>query len=89
VVAPTVDGNLLAGPNSVLIGEKGDDATTAPGLAEVLEGARKLVPNLPVREAITNFAGLRAVAEPGGDFVIGHRLACRTSSMQQAYSLRD
>jgi glycerol-3-phosphate dehydrogenase len=71
VVAPTVDGNLLAGPNSVLIGEKGDDATTAPGLAEVLEGARKLVPNLPVREAITNFAGLRAVAEPGGDFVIG------------------
>jgi glycerol-3-phosphate dehydrogenase len=71
VVAPTVDGNLLAGPNSVLTGRKDDYATTAPGLAEVLEGARKLIPDLPVREAITNFAGLRAVAEPGGDFIIG------------------
>ena len=71
VVAPTVDGNLIAGPNALLVGGKGDLATTAAGLAEVIEGARRLVPGLPVRESITNFAGLRAVAVPVGDFVIG------------------
>lgn len=71
VVAPTVDGNLIAGPNALLVGDKGDLATTAAGLAEVLEGARRLVPGLPVRESIANFAGLRAVAVPVGDFVIG------------------
>lgn len=71
VVAPTVDGNLIAGPNALLVGDKGDLATTAAGLAEVIEGARRLVPGLPTRESITNFAGLRAVAVPAGDFVIG------------------
>jgi len=71
VVAPTVDGNLIAGPNALLVGDKGDLATTAAGLAEVIEGARRLVPGLPARESITNFAGLRAVAVPAGDFVIG------------------
>ncbi len=71
VVAPTVDGNLIAGPNALVVGDKGDLATTAAGLAEVIEGARRLVPGLPVRESITNFAGLRAVAVPAGDFVIG------------------
>jgi glycerol-3-phosphate dehydrogenase len=71
VVTPTVDGNLIAGPNALLVGDKGDLSTTAVGLAEVLEGARRLVPGLPIRESITNFAGLRAVAAPIGDFIIG------------------
>jgi len=39
------------------------------GLKEILEGARKLVPKLPVRASIRNFAGLRAIPD-SYDFII-------------------
>lgn len=71
VVTPTADGNLLVGPNSNLIDDKADLATTGVGLDEVITGARKLIAGIPVRENITNFAGLRATAVPSNDFVIG------------------
>ncbi|MGB4338691.1 MAG: NAD(P)/FAD-dependent oxidoreductase [Bacillota bacterium] len=71
VVTPTVDGNLLVGPNSYIVDSKADLDTTGCGLDEVLAGAGRLVPGIPVRDNITNFAGLRATASPGNDFVIG------------------
>ena len=46
-----------------------DLSTTTAGLKEILEGGRKLVPNLPVRSSIRNFAGLRAVPDTY-DFII-------------------
>jgi glycerol-3-phosphate dehydrogenase len=71
VVTPTVDGNLLVGPNSQVVEGTSDLDTTAAGLDEVITGARRLVPSIPLRDNITNFAGLRATAQPSGDFVIG------------------
>ena len=71
VVAPTVEGNVLIGPNAQDIDDKEDTGTTAAGLAEVLDGAIRLIPSLPdmKRAAITNFSGLRP--EPDGDdFII-------------------
>lgn len=59
LVAPTVDGNLIIGPNAV-IGEKDDVSTTSEGLAEIQEGAKRLVPSLNMRRVITSFAGVRA-----------------------------
>lgn len=69
-VARTADGNLLAGPTSVRQADRSDTSTTEAGLREVLEGARKLIPDLPVKLAITSFAGLRANSKTG-DFHIG------------------
>ncbi|MCR4426707.1 MAG: NAD(P)/FAD-dependent oxidoreductase [Firmicutes bacterium] len=71
LVAPTVDGNLLAGPNSQEVEDCHDLGTTLSGLQEVLAGATRLVPTLPIRDSIATFAGLRAIARPGNDFVIG------------------
>lgn len=68
---PSVDGNLLIGPNAQDQEEKEDLDTTSVGLAEVLDEALDMMPDLPVRDAITNFAGLRAVARPSNDFVLG------------------
>lgn len=69
LVCPTVSGNTFVGPNALNITDKKDTATTEAGLKEILEGGSKLVPNLPVRASIRNFAGLRAV--PGTyDFII-------------------
>jgi glycerol-3-phosphate dehydrogenase len=69
LVCPTVSGNTFVGPNAHNIPDKKDISTTEAGLKEILEGGKKLVPNLPVRASIRNFAGLRAVPDTY-DFII-------------------
>lgn len=70
LVAPTIHGNMLIGPNSVSQASKTDLSTTQEGLADIVERARRTWPAASPRGAITNFAGLRAAGE-SGDFVIG------------------
>jgi glycerol-3-phosphate dehydrogenase len=63
LVAPTVYGNVLLGPTAEDIEDRSDTATTAPGLAALLEAGRTIVPGL-VREQVTaTYAGLRAATE--------------------------
>ena len=63
LVTPTVHGNLLVGPTAIDIENKEGTATTAKGLNEVIEKASENVKNLPMRNVITSFAGLRAHLE--------------------------
>ncbi len=70
LVTPTVHGNLLIGPTAKDVEDKEGTNTTKEGLDRVLETAGKNVKNLPLRQVITSFAGLRA-HEDGEDFVIG------------------
>ncbi len=70
LVTPTVHGNLLVGPTAIDVEDKEGVNTTADGLAQVLEKAGMTVKNIPVRQVITSFAGLRA-HEEGEDFMIG------------------
>lgn len=60
LVTPTVDGNLLIGPSALDVDDKEDVDTTADGLQFVVEKAKKSVPSLNIRGAITSFAGMRA-----------------------------
>ncbi len=76
LVSPTVDGNLLIGPNAVDIPDKENDITTQAGLDAVVSGARKSIPVFDLRERITNFAGIRAVPLIG-DFIIRESLKVR------------
>ncbi len=75
LVTPTVHGNLMIGPNAVDIGEEKEGvATTAEGLADIMEkaalslgtGAGK---GLSGRKIITSFAGLLAHTEEN-DFTL-------------------
>lgn len=70
LVTPTVHGNLLAGPTAVDVQDKEFVATTAEELADVTAKASKSVKNVPFRQVITSFSGLRA-HEDGDDFIIG------------------
>ena len=70
LVTPTVHGNLLIGPTATDIEDRENVATTAEGLAEVISKSAWSVKNIPYRQVITSFAGLRA-HEDGDDFVIG------------------
>ena len=79
LATPVVFGNLIIGPNSVPQMSKDDLATTAEGLAEVLQKARKTWPEASTEHVISTFAGLRATNADGGDFIVGeapdvHRL---------------
>ena len=69
LVTPTIHGNLLLGPTANDIEEKEGTNTTKPGLDEVVAKAQKSVNNIPMRQVITSFAGLRA-HEDGHDFII-------------------
>ena len=70
LVSPTIHGNLLVGPTAVDQEDKDGTYTTAEGLAEACEKAAKSVNNIPFRQVITSFSGLRA-HEDGDDFIIG------------------
>ena len=70
LVTPTVHGNLLVGPTAVDIDDFEGVNTTSEGLSDLLVRGALSVKQLPTRQIITSFAGLRA-HEEGGDFVIG------------------
>ena len=72
LVTPTVHGNLLVGPTAEDQEDKGCTATTSAGLRRVAETASRSVPDLPMRDVITSFAGLRAHLVGGDDdFIVG------------------
>jgi glycerol-3-phosphate dehydrogenase len=70
LVTPTVHGNLLVGPTAEDIDNKEGINTTAAGLSYLSVTAGRSVKEIPFRQVITSFAGLRA-HEEGNDFVIG------------------
>ena len=69
LVAPTVHGNLIVGPDAEPA-ERGDLSTTAEGLEFVRRTAAKSVPGIAFRESIRNFSGLRALTDEE-DFIVG------------------
>lgn len=69
LVAPTAHGNLLLGPTAVDIQDKEGTNTTWEGIGQVIGKAGMNVKDIPMRQVITSFAGLRA-HEDGGDFII-------------------
>lgn len=71
LVVPTIDGNLLVGPDSEMLGKEDKEAvqTEAERLQYVRSLAAKLIQDVPYRETITTFSGLRADPKDG-DFVL-------------------
>lgn len=70
LVTPTIHGNLLVGPTATDVDDKEAVNTTMEGLDILSSTSSRSVKNVPLRQVITSFAGLRA-HEAGGDFVIG------------------
>lgn len=69
LVTPTVHGNTLVGPTAIDIDDKDGTNTTQQGIDELTQKAGTTVKNLPIRQVITSFAGLRA-HEDGHEFII-------------------
>lgn len=59
-VTPTIDGNILVGPNSELVGDAGDASCSQSTLDRLFESGRKLFPSMQKEDVIRSFAGSRA-----------------------------
>ncbi len=74
LLAPTTEGNLLAGPTSRNVRVDQSTATTVQGLDHVRRVARKVVPDIDFGQVISSFAGARTnivnVAKEQKDFVV-------------------
>ena len=70
LVTPTVHGNLLVGPTAIDIEDKEATETTREGLDELIGKAGMNVADIPMRQVITSFSGLRA-HEDNHEFIIG------------------
>lgn len=66
LVTPTVDGNLLLGPNA-----KANESisTSREGIDEIMEKSKKTIEELPFNRVLNTFSGLRPKIE-GDDFII-------------------
>ena len=70
LVSPTVHGNTIIGPTAEDIDDKEGVDTTAEGFDDLMEKAGLAFDDLPLRDVITSFAGLRA-HEARHDFILG------------------
>jgi glycerol-3-phosphate dehydrogenase len=75
LVAPTVHGNLLIGPDAEPV-DKGDVSTTSERLDYIKKNALKNVPSIPMNKIIRSYAGLRntpvkaSFTTTDGDFIL-------------------
>ncbi|MDX2496193.1 MAG: NAD(P)/FAD-dependent oxidoreductase [Desulfuromusa sp.] len=70
LIIPTVDGPIMVGPTAEDIDNREDRSTSFAGATKIFESVRKYCPSISERDTITEFAGLRAVADTN-DFIIG------------------
>jgi glycerol-3-phosphate dehydrogenase len=76
LVTPTVEGNMLVGPNAQPVSDPSDTRTTEEGLNEVFQLAKKSVPSLDRKWMIRSFAGIRSTPSTH-DFILGESAAVK------------
>lgn len=69
LVLPTTHGNLLVGPDAEIIEKRDNTQTTEESLNFIRETSTKAIRNIPFREVITSFSGIRATPDKK-DFII-------------------
>ncbi len=66
LMCPTIHGNMLVGPTAEDQDSKVDKSTSAEGLASITADVKNLIPNVNVRDTITQYSGLRPNRVPEG-----------------------
>lgn len=75
LVTPTVDGNLMIGPDATVADHKDDKCTNSENLEYVFKTASQTYTRLNIRKSITVFAGIRATPDTS-DFIIEESKKC-------------
>jgi glycerol-3-phosphate dehydrogenase len=74
-LTPTLDGNILIGPTEEFITSREDTRTTKEKIRQLIEGAKSLLPSIPLNQVIYGFAAVRSKITPpeekgSRDFII-------------------
>jgi glycerol-3-phosphate dehydrogenase len=74
-LTPTIEGNILIGPSAEFINEREDQRTTKEKITQLMGGAKKLLPCIPLNEIIYIFSAVRSKITPpeekeSRDFII-------------------
>ncbi len=74
-LTPTLDGNILIGPSAEFINQREDSRTTKEKIQQLIEGAKSLLPSIPLNEIIYAFSAVRSKITPpeekeSRDFII-------------------
>lgn len=71
LVTRTLHGNLMLGPNAEDLNDREDYGTDIESLKDVVAKAKRSVPNIEMKRAITTYSGVRAISNTG-DFIVSH-----------------
>ena len=66
LMCPTIHGNILVGPTAEDLDNKTDKSVTADGLESIVKDVQRLIPNVDIRDTITQYSGLRPNRNPEG-----------------------
>ncbi|MEM1483893.1 NAD(P)/FAD-dependent oxidoreductase [Oscillospiraceae bacterium PP1C4] len=66
LMCPTIHGNMLVGPTAEDLTDKCDTSTNSEGLTTIQTDVKRLVPNVNLRDTITQYSGLRPNRNPEG-----------------------
>lgn len=66
LMCPTIHGNMLVGPTAEDLDDKEDTSVTTEGLNSIYEEVSRMIPNVNIRETITQYSGLRPNRNPEG-----------------------
>lgn len=66
LMCPTIHGNMLVGPTAEDQDSKTDKSTNTAGLDSIATDVRNLIPNVNLRDTITQYSGLRPNRNPEG-----------------------
>ncbi len=66
LMCPTIHGNMLVGPTAEDQPSKEDKSTSTEGLQSIANEVRNMIPNVNLRETITQYSGLRPNRNPEG-----------------------
>ena len=65
-MCPTIHGNMLVGPTAEDLDNKTDKSVTTDGLESIVKDVQRLIPNVNIRDTITQYSGLRPNRNPEG-----------------------
>lgn len=66
LMTPTIHGNMLVGPTAEDLDDKVDVSVTTEGLESIYADVSKMIPNVNIRDTITQYSGLRPNRNPEG-----------------------
>jgi glycerol-3-phosphate dehydrogenase len=74
-LTPTLEGNILIGPSEEFINEREDTRTTKEKAHQLIDGAKNLLPTIPLNQVIYGFSAVRSKITPpeeksSRDFII-------------------